>query len=62
LAEVRAEICSYMDEILSLFIPGNKITVLVRTPGNDNADMLLTNDDIEQIAAMVERAKTRPES
>lgn len=62
LIEVRVQIAGYMDEMLTLFKPGAKITVLVRTPGNNEADLLLTNDSMEEIAAMVERSKARPES
>lgn len=44
-----------MDEILTNFKPGAKITVLVRTPGKPNADFCLTSDDLEEVADMVKR-------
>jgi hypothetical protein len=59
LLEVREIISGHTDAILREFKPGAKITVLARIPGNDDADMLLTNDDLEQVAAAIERSKTR---
>ena len=62
LAQVRERIAEHMDAILEEFKSGAKVTVLVRTPGNNDADLLLTNDDLGEVSAMVERSKTRPES
>lgn len=45
----------HMDEILTNFKAGAKITVLVRTPGKPNADFCLTSDDLEQVAVMIKR-------
>lgn len=59
--EVRERVSNLMDDVLNEFKPGARITVLVRTPGNDNADMLLTNDSMDEIAKAIERSKTRPE-
>lgn len=44
-----------MDEILTNFKQGAQITVLVRTPGKPTADFCLTNDDLEEVAAMIKR-------
>lgn len=44
-----------MDEILSCFKPGCKITVLVRSPYNPKADFCLTNDELTDVAEMVQR-------
>lgn len=45
LAEVRQAVSEHMDSILSNFKAGAKITVLVRTPSNNEADFVLTNDE-----------------
>lgn len=55
LAETSQSIAALMDEILSHFKPDTKITVLIRTPGNPNADFCLTNDDLSAIPDMIER-------
>lgn len=59
LLDLQDEVADYMDAILGRFKPGAKITVLVRTPGNDEADFMQTNDDVEAIAAMVVRCARR---
>ena len=55
LAETSQSIAALMDEILSHFKPGRKITVLVRTPDNPDGDFCMTNDDLREIPAMIER-------
>lgn len=45
----------HMSEILSCFKPGRKITVLVRTPGDPEADVCLSDDDMAEVVAMAER-------
>jgi hypothetical protein len=44
-----------------IFKPGTKLTVIARTPGNNEADVLVTNDDINESAALVARCKAREE-
>lgn len=46
-----------MDEILANFKPGAKITVLVRTPGKPSADFCMTDDDLDEVIAMIRRRK-----
>lgn len=46
-----------MDEILTHFKPGAKITLLVRRPGNNNADFCMSSDNLEEVMAMVCRRK-----
>lgn len=46
-----------MDEILTNFKPGAKITVLVRAPDKPTADFCMTSDDLEEVIAMVQRRK-----
>jgi hypothetical protein len=43
-----------------IFKRGTRLTIIARTPGNDEADVLVTSDDLESIAALIERSKTRP--
>lgn len=57
---MRSELSYYMTEILRrLFIPGSKITVLVRPPGDVEREVLQTNDDLDEVARAIERSKQR---
>lgn len=42
-----------------MFKPGVKLTVIARTPGNDEADVLVSNDSLGDLAALIERSKAR---
>jgi len=42
-----------------IFKPGTKLTIIARTPGNAEADALVTSDDLDEVAALVERSKSR---
>ncbi|MBJ6722401.1 hypothetical protein I2750_19565 [Bacillus sp. PR5] len=48
-------VADHMDQILSYFKPGKKITVLVRSPDNPDGDFCLTNDDLTEVTAMIAR-------
>lgn len=43
--------------IRDVFKPGVKLTVLVRTPGNPTYDFMMTDDDLAEVSAMVERRR-----
>lgn len=43
------------DHIAPIFKPGAKITVLVRHPGMDDADGVVTSDTDEGVRAIVQR-------
>lgn len=55
LAYVRDVVAVHMGDILGEFQPGAKITVCVRTVGNSEADFLMTNDELIEVKALVER-------
>jgi hypothetical protein len=57
LQQVMEEVQDRMDAIVAYFKPGAKITVLVRHPGKPTADFCLTDDDLDEVAAMVQRRK-----
>ena len=50
----------HMDEILGLFHPGAKITVLVRRPGAPGQDFLVTDDDLAEAIALIQRRIAEP--
>lgn len=49
----------HLNKIAALFTGEVKITLLVRHPGKDEQDFLLTNDDLEEVNKGIERAKNR---
>lgn len=49
----------YLDRIARLFKPGKKLTLLVRSPGLPDRDFMLTDDNIDEAIAMLERSKQR---
>lgn len=42
-----------------IFKAGTRLTIIARTPGNDEADVLVTSDDIPSLAALLERSAAR---
>jgi hypothetical protein len=57
LQQAAENVQARMDEILTNFKTGAKITVLVRTVGKPTADFCMTNDDLSEVLAMVHRRK-----
>jgi hypothetical protein len=44
-----------------IFKAGTRFTIIARAPGNNEADVLVSDDDLDEIVALVERSKGRPE-
>lgn len=58
LDEVKGEIAWHLDEIKRLFVPGVKLTILVRNPHIapiGEADVFLTSDDIDLAVEAIRR-------
>jgi len=55
LDHVSRLVAAHMDQILSYFKPGKKITVLVRSTDNPEGDFCLSNEDLTEVTAMVAR-------
>jgi hypothetical protein len=51
-----------LNQIAQVFKPGVKLTLLARTPGNDEADFLMTTDQPEDIRAALDRRLGRASS
>lgn len=47
--------------VAPIFLPGTKLAILARTPGDDRADVLVTDDDIDDLIALLQRSKAREE-
>lgn len=55
LTVVTNYVASRMDDIAAQFIPGAKVTIIVRIPGNDEADFMLTSDRPEDLIRLLDR-------
>jgi hypothetical protein len=42
-----------------IFKRGTQFTLIARTPGDPDADVLVTSDDLEEVLALLERSKAR---
>lgn len=47
------------EHIEPLFVNGAKISVIVRIPGNNEADVLVSSDTLDELAAVIERSRSR---
>lgn len=61
---IRVRLNAQLGNILArhvepIFNVGTKLTIIARTPGNVEADVLVTSDDLDEVAALVERSKAR---
>lgn len=58
LQQVQARVGKHMDAILGEFEPRGLITVAVRHPGLPERDFLMTNDDLAEVAKLIERRQS----
>ena len=57
---MRDDVALHMNRILENFLPGSRITVLVRPSNGDvESEVLMTNDDLDEVARAIERSKQR---
>jgi hypothetical protein len=57
LVRARENVAAAMEDIVRMFKPGAKIAVLVRAPGFPDRDLLMTDDDLDELIAMIRRRK-----
>lgn len=55
LDETAQIVSDHMENIVKLFKPGVKITVLVRKPGMPDRDFMMTDDEIPALREMLDR-------
>ena len=48
-----------VEHIEPIFKPGTRFAVIARTPGNDEADVIVTDDDLDALKALIDRSKSR---
>jgi len=59
---MHARCSEHLEQIQSLFKDGAKVTLIVRTPGFPERDVLLSDDTLEGAGEVLERTKTRKPS
>ena len=59
MAQIQSDIGARMAEIAAMFLPGAKVTVLVRRPTDDRADVCITDDEFPDLIAMLRRCQAR---
>lgn len=57
--EMRLNIATRMAEIADMFLPGAKVTVLVRRPQDDRADICVSDDEYSDMIALIRRCEAR---
>lgn len=57
LEQVQEAVFQHIERIGTHFKPDAKITVLVRFPDRPNGDFIVTTDELQDIAEMVERRR-----
>lgn len=57
LESVQEMVADHMDQMVANFKPGAKITALIRVPGNDEAEFLMTSDDLDDVIDAIQRRK-----
>ena len=55
LNEVTRQVGMHLERIAELFKPEIKLTLIARLPGNDEADFLLTSDDLGEALKLIKR-------
>lgn len=61
LTNLHAEIANHCGEISDLFKHGAKVTVLVRNPGLEDGDVLVTDDQIDFVIIALGKLKEKEE-
>jgi len=50
-----------LNTLAQFFVPEMQLTFIARLPGNDEADILVSNDDFHELVRLIERAENRAE-
>jgi hypothetical protein len=58
----RAKASYHLEQIQRLFVPGSKVTLLVRPPTGVESEFLLTDDNLDDVTLAIERSKQREDS
>jgi len=62
LEAILIEVENALNTLAPLFVPEMQLTFIARLPGNDEADILVSNDDFHELVRLIERAENRAEA
>lgn len=62
LQEVIEQCSDHMTRISRMFKPGAEVTLIVRSPDHPDRDFMLTNDEPDELRALLERRLPAPEA
>lgn len=54
---IAADCSDHMSAVAKHFKAGAEVTLIVRAPGYPERDFMLTNDNLDEVAAVIERRK-----
>jgi len=57
--EILKEIETTLNDLRPMFVDKAELTFIMRLPGNDNADMVVTDDDLSELRELIERSMMR---
>lgn len=58
-AELHDKIAPHLDAIRKNFNPSCKVTLLLRLPGQENGELIVTDDNIEEVEKAIQRKKIK---
>lgn len=59
ITDMQDEVSVALNQLRRCFVSQMQLTFIARLPGNDDADVLISNDDLFEIHKLVERMKKR---
>lgn len=54
------EISAALNKLRPLFTPDCELTFVMRKPGSPGVYMVISNDDLDEVIAVIEKSKARP--
>lgn len=59
IADMQAAVEQHLNQIHEHFIPEVRLTFIARLPGNNEADVLITIDNLDELSRLIDRFKRR---
>lgn len=57
--EAHEEVEAALNQLRPVFQPHCQLTFIMRRPGDDEGDMVISNDDLDELAKVIQRTKAR---
>ncbi len=59
LQQAHLACCDALDGLKKMFKPGVQLSIIMRTPGDTEAEFVVSNDDMQELIEVLERSKSR---